>query len=369
MKNTFLLIVCLAAMISCSKTKEGAVVTGNYENPIKDELVKVELIKHNELTVIDSFYLDTPGDFSLNIKLDEPSFVRLNFYNKHIVNMVLTNDDEVVLVKTDEDFNQPYRITGSQNTDYIYQLTNIKNNFEAQTQDLNAKFIEARNEGNMQALEDIKEEFLDMQNATNYEIKKAIWKMDNSISGLLATSFLDEENEFSFLDSLATKYNEQIPNSSYTQDLVERVNSMRNLAIGSVAPEINLPTPDGEPVKLSSFRGKYVLIDFWAAWCRPCRMENPNVVRMYNEYHDKGFDILSVSLDRDRAAWVDAIQKDNLTWTHVSDLKYFQSEAAAMYKINSIPATYLIGPDGTIIGKNLRGPSLEAKLKEIFGAI
>ncbi|MFT6867330.1 MAG: thiol-disulfide isomerase/thioredoxin [Cyclobacteriaceae bacterium] len=120
-------------------------------------------------------------------------------------------------------------------------------------------------------------------------------------------------------------------------------------------------------MSLTSFRGKYVLIDFWAAWCRPCRQENPNVLRMYNLYKDQNFEILGVSLDRDRTAWLAAIKSDGISWQHVSDLKYFNSQAASDYKIGSIPATYLIGPDGKIIAKGLRGPSLEAKLKEIFG--
>jgi thiol-disulfide isomerase/thioredoxin len=109
-----------------------------------------------------------------------------------------------------------------------------------------------------------------------------------------------------------------------------------------------------------------VLIDFWAAWCKPCRQENPNVVRLYSQYNSKGFEVFGVSLDRTREDWVKAIADDKLTWTHVSDLMYFNSAAAELYQIQAIPATYLIDPDGKIIGKDLRGPSLEAKLAELF---
>ena len=120
-------------------------------------------------------------------------------------------------------------------------------------------------------------------------------------------------------------------------------------------------------ITLSSLKGKYVLIDFWAAWCGPCRRENPNVVRLYKEYSNQGFEILGVSLDRSKEAWLKAIEQDGLSWIHVSDLKHFGSEAASTYQINAIPATYLIGPDGVIVAKNLRGPALEDKLREIFG--
>ena len=109
-----------------------------------------------------------------------------------------------------------------------------------------------------------------------------------------------------------------------------------------------------------------MLIDFWAAWCKPCRQENPNVVRLYNQYNSKGFEVFGVSLDRSREDWVKAIADDRLTWTQVSDLQYFNSAAATLYQIQAIPATYLVDPDGKIIAKDLRGPSLEAKLAELF---
>ena len=146
----------------------------------------------------------------------------------------------------------------------------------------------------------------------------------------------------------------------------EIVTASTATAIGSPAPEFAMNDASGKPVSLSSFKGKVVLVDFWASWCAPCREENPNVVRLYNQYKDQGFEVFGVSLDRTKEAWVKAIADDNLTWTHVSDLKYFNSEAAAIYQINAIPATYMLDPEGKIIGKDLRGASLENKLKEIF---
>lgn len=138
--------------------------------------------------------------------------------------------------------------------------------------------------------------------------------------------------------------------------------------IGSMAPDLAFPDPDGKIIKLSDLRGKVVLLDFWAAWCRPCRMENPNVVKAYHQYKDKGFDVYSVSLDRDKNAWLKAIQDDGLVWpSHVSDLKHWSSEAAAIYGVRSIPATFLIGKDGRIVAKNLRGDALVNTLKQLLG--
>jgi peroxiredoxin len=138
-------------------------------------------------------------------------------------------------------------------------------------------------------------------------------------------------------------------------------------SVGAMAPDLAFENPEGKIMKLSDLRGKVVLLDFWASWCRPCRQENPNVVKTYQKYHDKGFDVYSVSLDRDKTSWVKAIETDGLVWpNHVSDLGYWQSQAAKIYGITAIPATFLIGKDGRIIAKNLRGAALENALKELF---
>lgn len=139
------------------------------------------------------------------------------------------------------------------------------------------------------------------------------------------------------------------------------------LMIGSLAPDFAELTPEGKTLKLSDMRGKVVLIDFWASWCGPCRRENPNVVKVYQQYKDKGFDILSVSLDQDRTRWLDAIKADNMTWQHVSDLKGWQAAAGKLYGVSGIPFTVLVDKQGRIIGKNLRGAALEQELAKIFG--
>jgi len=139
-------------------------------------------------------------------------------------------------------------------------------------------------------------------------------------------------------------------------------------AIGSIAPDFTQTDTAGKAITLSSLRGKYVLIDFWASWCGPCRMENPNVVKAYNQYKNKNFTIIGVSLDKTgaRDAWIKAIKDDNLTWNQVSDLRFWQNQVAQLYKISQIPQNYLIDPNGKIIAKGLRGDELEAKLAEVL---
>jgi peroxiredoxin len=138
--------------------------------------------------------------------------------------------------------------------------------------------------------------------------------------------------------------------------------------IGDIAPDIFLPNPQGKMISLSSLKGKYVLIDFWASWCAPCRQENPNVVRMYQTYKDKGFEIYGVSLDQDKDAWIDAIQRDGLTWAQVSDLNGWRAAPAQTFGVRAIPATVLLDKEGKIIARDLRGEELEQKLKEVIGS-
>ena len=166
------------------------------------------------------------------------------------------------------------------------------------------------------------------------------------------------------LKATRAKLSPALADCPYVKDLDGIIKQLEHVQIGQVAPEFSLPDTAGVSVSLSSFRGKYVLLDFWASWCPPCRRENPNVVKAYQQYKDKNFTIIGISLDKDKEKWLKAIADDQLTWTHLSDLKYWDSEIPALYGVRGIPANVLLDPEGVIVAKNVTGKALWETLEK-----
>jgi len=367
--RAFSAVVILFGLLSCTSAKDtnsdrDITISGKIENTGVGDVI-LEHFNGKSLDVVDTLTVNEEGSYFSYYKPDEPGYYRLNFYQTQFVNILFTGKPVIVNV----DGSNPtafFEILNSEEMTYLTELNSTMEKFQLEARQLNDEFGAASREKDDAKKVELRDKFIVMQAETNKLIKDKIREMGSSIAVLQAVNYLDKDQEFPFIDSIAQIVNREIPDYKIKRDFIEEIDKLRRLAVGSPAPEISLPDPDGNIVKLSSLRGSYVLIDFWAAWCGPCRKENPNVVRLYKQYHDQGFEIFGVSLDRKAEDWVKAIKDDGLTWVQVSDLKYFESEAAREYNINAIPATILLDRDGNIIGKNLRGKTLENKLAELF---
>ncbi len=219
----------------------------------------------------------------------------------------------------------------------------------------------------------------DMQDESDAFVKSYIDSIMPSFAVYGMVNYLRIEKEFDYMYALADRIKKEMPDTKYSRLFVGEISRMKaykdeqtakdakgKAAIGKTAPNFTLHNRSGKEVSLSSLRGKFVLIDFWASWCGPCRAESPNMVKLYNKFKDKNFEILGVSLDGSEDAWNGAIEKDGLTWVHVSDLMQWNSPVVALYGIDGIPATVIVDPAGVIVAKNLRGEELMNKLDELL---
>lgn len=338
-------------------------ITGELKNSPQGLVLLSEYLDDRS-EVKDTIEVDSKGHFEYTLELEEPGFYEINLYEKKISRLALFDED----VDINYDFKDEgsLKITGSTDTDHILKVDELTTVYEEEINKLNSQYYEAMSAKDQGAIKAIQDKAIEMESQHSERVKATIRSMDGSFAALAAVGMISPRSDFQFLDSLMAALDEKYPNTKPIVSLRQQLEELRVLSVGQPAPEISLPNPEGDIVNLSDLRGKYVLIDFWAAWCKPCREENPNVVRLYNQYKDEGFEVFGVSLDRTREAWVEAIEQDSLKWTQVSDLKYFNSKAASTYQINAIPATYMVDPEGNIVAKDLRGISLENKLKELF---
>ncbi len=377
MRTRYVLILLAVVLAACSTTakkpEEGWEITirGKVSFPQSGvNIIISELRQDAQAKFEDTIHVRSNYTFEKKVRIKEPGYYQLDFFKKQYVTIVLDKSDLEVNVDGN-DASGFYEIKGSPDQELLTQLQNLIKEAQAspEAKACEAAFQVAASNKDEARIAALQEEYMTIM-AAAYD--KAAILLGNQPPSLGLINMLQNSQEFdrdkyySVYAGAAEKFSKAWPNSYYAKEFVKYVEVLKKTAVGQPAPEISLPDPNGKLVTLSSYRGKYVLVDFWAKWCGPCRKENPNLVKAYRTFKGKDFDILGVSLDRNREDWLKAIQEDKLAWTHISDLKFWGSQAAADYNITAIPFSILVDPNGIIVAKNLRGSALSKKLTEVL---
>ncbi|MEE4197853.1 MAG: TlpA disulfide reductase family protein [Bacteroidales bacterium] len=386
MKKLLFILLTGFVITSCESEPEHFTVSGKIKNGNGTKLYLVELQKE-QLNFLDSIILNEEGSFRFTGNTEIPKFYALRTSPGNYLSLIINPREQITIHADVHNLVATAQIEGSEDSRKVLELRRHLDQTISQMDSIGLYYQSII--GTRKLTQKVKDSLVQLSDTLIARHKKRttdfIEENAGSLAGLMALYqqiaprryVLDPVEDlyyFALTDSvLRAKYPASEPVkllSTQVQDARQQLNAQKRsgnrVGIGAPAPEIGLPNPQGDTIYLSSLQGKYVLLDFWASWCRPCRVENPHLVKVYEKYHSRGFEIFQVSLDKKKQAWIEAIDKDQLNWIHVSDLKYWDSAPAKLYQVQSIPANFLIDPQGKIIAKNLRGEQLNAELSKIF---
>jgi len=367
MRKILLFLMFIPFINACSQKSTnnlGFEINGTIKD-YNSGIITIKKRSNGKWLTIDSTHAKK-GAFELTGKIGEPELLYLFFGSNKKIKAVFIENSKITFTG---DINNlaASTINGSKSHKVFSQFTNEIKVFENKSSDLYNQYIEAKKIDNKDLVKKIQESYYKLDDEKTSFIKNYVSTHNKSfVTPYIISHHLIFGLDANQLDSILNTLDKKLNSSVYVIQMNERLVVLQNVAIGKQAPDFTLNDTLGNPISLSSLKGKYVLIDFWAAWCSPCRAENPNNVKLYKKYKNKGFEIFGVSLDNSKKAWINAIKKDGLTWPQVSDLIGWKSKAGKLYGVQSIPHTVLLDKNGKIIAKNLRGEELNEKIAELL---
>lgn len=371
MKKIVLVLLTTLLVISCKK--EGYEITVSAEGVENGKNAYLQVLTDKGIENLDTTKVEN-GTFKFEGKLKEGVELALVSIDQ-VKPMPIILEDGSINIEIDKDTIQKSKISGTFNNDKLYEYnkqsqTLLKKRIKFQMAN-NEKIINAEKNKDSITVKSLLEENGKFEEELKAYDKKFITENNKAfISGFLLQNAL-MRNTFSMkeIQEMYANLDKSVKETKTGKKVNQLLTELNSTEIGSIAPDFSGKNPEGKEISLKESLGKVTIIDFWASWCGPCRVENPNVVAMYKELHDKGLNIIGVSLDNPNGAqaWKDAIAKDGLIWNHVSNLQGWKDPIAVQYKVQSIPATFILNKDGAIVAKNLRGEELKAKVKELLG--
>lgn len=364
-----LILVLITCFTGCNSLEENTfVLNGTTDLPDGKKIFRIIPNANGQPVTVDTTEVRN-GKFSLKGEIDQID-VNFLFIEGQQANSAFIVEEGVIEINLYKDSLNNAKIGGTASN---LDLQNYRNETKALAEDLTAiasEIREANALGDNLLAQDLQQQYTTAQNSLSaYEKELVTNNTDSYVSALILERFVTQKvMPTSEAKTIFNTYSDRIRSSKSGLKISNIINAPVNpTAIGEIAPLFVGPTPNGEQIALESFRGKVTIIDFWASWCRPCRIENPNLVRLYKRMHNKGLEIIGVSLDRNRASWERAIADDGLDWNHVSNLKYWADPIAQLYQVRGIPAAFVLDQEGRIVAKNLRGAQLDAKIEELLG--